>query len=117
MSGQSNVEYVFEAKDRDGDPVRCDAKSWKRKIAREHPELAGCERHVAEAIEQPDLIFRDRDYPDRRVFLKLGTVRPKFYLRVVVEYALIRGSFKGRVVTAFLTPDLREGDTLLWVRP
>lgn len=116
MSGQSNAEYVFEVQDNDGDYVRCDVKTWKRKIVREHPELAGCEAQARQAVDEPDLIFRDRDYPDRRAFLKLGTIRPNLYLRVVVEYSLGEGTFQGRVVTAFLTPDLREGDTLLWLR-
>jgi hypothetical protein len=81
-----------------------------------HPELGGQAGVVRGAIADPDLVVFDRDYPNRKHHLQRRSRRGLF-VKVVVEYRFSGGEVTGRVVTAYLTDRVRDGDTVTYVRP
>ena len=96
--------------------VTCSKARWRIKIEQNRPELIGRERDVQATIAEPEIVFEDRNYPDRKHHIR---VLPNgLYLKVVTGYQYDPESqqVRGRFVTAFLQDKLRDGDTPLYMR-
>lgn len=105
---------AINVEDHEGVPVGCGSERWREKIERNHPELIGREGDVALAIADPDFVLQDRDYPERRHFVR--RVADSLFLDAVVEYRYSHDGLRGSLVTAFLRSRLRRGDPVLYVR-
>jgi len=66
-------------------------------------------KKLPKAIEEPNAIFKDADFPDRQVYYYLTRKR---YIKVVVRF----DNSNGEVVTVFLTDSPKSGETLIWSR-
>ena len=113
MSG--NPEEFFCVPDYEGVDVLCERARWEEKIVRNRPELDGREDEVIEAIQNPELVLQDRDYPNRKHHIRRAP--EGLYLKVVAgyRYDAASGTVLGHFVTAFLQDRLRDGDTLLYI--
>lgn len=98
--------------DYEGVTVTCSLYQWVTKIEVAHPDMAGRERDVADAVQRPTLVLQDRDYADRKHHLVRTPTG--HWLKVVVAYEGEPRS--GRVLTAFRLRRLRAGDTVLYPR-
>ena len=111
----------FTCLDYEGVPVSCDTEVWHAHILREHPELAEHVETVQQALRAPMLVYQDRDYPTRKLFYLTFPLLPstrRRHVKVVVEYHQEQdGTVSGRVITAFPSRNVREGDRLLWTSP
>jgi len=91
----------------------CEPHRWAQKIDANHPELSGKQAEVAEAIANPEIVLQDRDYPDRRHFIRRNA--DALYTVAVIEYRYSRGLLMGHLVTAFVRYRLRSDDHVLYV--
>ncbi len=93
------------------DHICRDAKG--RQYLEESEEIAEFKR----TIENPDKTYgysRDRDYPNRIVYMTIHK-SGDYYNRVVVEFANKNFEGVGIVTTAFQPTNVREGDKPLWL--
>lgn len=102
------------AVDHQGTQVRCSRDHWRRKIVENHPELSDRQEDVVDTISDPDLVLQDRDYGNRRHFIRRDSTG--LYIDVVVEYRHMTEGIVGRMVTAMLRARLRSDDWPLYVR-
>ncbi len=112
---------ALECRDRDGTRIVCSRSTWEKHIIAEHPEMRDGEQSVVQTVEAPQLIYQDRNHPDRRIFYRrsvLAVPYDRSYLRVVVDYRKmrLRKSYTGYVLTAFPVENTRKGDTLIWTQ-
>ncbi len=80
--------------------------------------MDGRQSAVATALRDPCHVWRSGRFRDRLLYYRPRILpRPyeQEYLLVVVRY--IRGQGFGRIITAFKTPRIIRGDTLIWSRP
>lgn len=103
----------LDVADYEGVRVACDPQRWAQKIDANHPELTGKQAEVAEAIANPEIVLRDRDYPERRHFIRRNV--DALYIVAVVEYRYAHGLLTGHLVTAFVRSRLRSDDQVLYV--
>ena len=112
------MAFHFACSDRDGIRVSCDEREWYDHIVDEHPEVDGREEEIRLAISDPFAVYQDANHPDRKLYYRLTTQMPAplmlGYIRVVVQYRKRSREVRGQVITAFLSPKIREGDTQLW---
>lgn len=104
----------FDVPDYQGTRVRCSRDHWRRKIVENHPELSDRQQDVVETISRPELVLQDRDYGNRRHFIRRDPAG--LYIDVVVEYRHMTEGIVGRMVTAMLRARLRANDRPLFVR-
>ena len=113
---------MFEATDPFGRKVICYKDYYFDHICKRGREyLADPDEIEAfkKTIENPDLTYgycRDRDYPNRIVYMTKHKSN-EFYNRVVVEFSNQEFDGIGVVKTAFQPTDVREGDVPLWLEP
>lgn len=77
----------------------------RQHIFEHHPELSRNEDAIKESIQDPDVVFPDKEYHQRQLFEKAETsasFSPKFRVRTVVEYE-DNTLTSGYVVTAIKT--------------
>ena len=103
---------VLRVIDYEGVEVVCSLDQWVTKIEGVHPDMAGREREVADAIQRPTLVLRDRDHADRKHHM--ARTPTGHWLKVVVVYDPAQRS--GRVLTAFRHRRRRAGDAVLYIR-
>ena len=103
---------VWRTVDRMGREVALTADGWGH-IVGGHRDMAGREGDVLLAVERPDLVTRDADYPRRECHYR--RVSPRRYLRVVVNYRPVPpDEWAGEVVTAHYRQDVKRGEHPLW---
>jgi hypothetical protein len=110
--------YSFKCKDKDGTNVICFKDTWDNHIVAEHPFMKGCEAYVKSAIERPYTVYQDSGSINRLIIYKpyvLPIPFEKEYLRIVLEYKnhIIRG-ITAKVITAYATRNIKQGDILIW---
>ena len=74
-----------ETVDPDGARVVLDARVWREKIVRDHPEIASHKDDAVRAVSAPDHVAADPDSAARKRFYLRG-VGPSRWLLVVVSY-------------------------------
>jgi hypothetical protein len=108
-------------RDRFGRRISLTYERWSGHILILHPEMKALEHLVRRAIIHPDLIAVDRDYPNREVFYTLnvaGTLGNR-HVKVCVEFRskeLEDKMTEGIVVTAYITRQMKRGETPIWQR-
>jgi len=111
---------LFEVADPFGRKVICYRDYYFDHICKRGREYQSDPDEIEEfkkTIENPDLSFgycRDRDYPNRIVYMSRHKSN-EFYNRVVVEFNNEEFDGIGVVKTAFQPTDVREGDVPLWL--
>ena len=106
----------FEAMDYEGLLVRCSHRTWSRHIAFRHPEIEDQQAAVLATLNQPDLVYRIGEIPDRKLLYRRSVLSFPYeqdYLMVVVSYPPDSGSIAG-VVTAYRKAHSDIGDRLIW---
>ena len=100
----------FTAVDYEGVEVTCTSEQWVLKVDKGRPELRGRRQEMIEAIERPDIVLQDRDFPGRRHYVR--RIERGLYLKVVVAYGYDPELDKpvGFLLTVFICGRLREGD-------
>jgi len=101
----------FEATDPLGLPVTWTAEFYRRKVVGDHPDFAGLEGVVEEAIRRPNCICQDKDFADRRCYYLKDAYRGRFYIKAVAE---VRQG-KGRLVSAHPRSTIPDDETILKV--
>lgn len=104
----------FETVDPRGQRVICTTECWNEHILDAHPEMAGREGLVIEAINspKPGFIYQDRDYPNRNLYYHRPGATP-YYIKVIVEF---NEAGNGEVITAFLADSGKSGEVMIWPR-
>ncbi|PZC43285.1 MAG: hypothetical protein DK306_002132 [Chloroflexi bacterium] len=109
---------VIDVHDYEGVRVSCTRQRWTDRIEANHPELQQRASEVADAIQNPELVFEDRDYPNRKHHLVRTPDNPYgSLLATIVEYGYDTesGVTIGRIVTAFYKTRIRDDDTPLFI--
>ena len=100
--------------------VTIDRDRWNWKIINKHPALIGNEQCVVTCLQDPLYVMDDVDRPGTvECFYRPFTLPEPFhrtYLKVVVEYSAhpATGTIQGRVLTAYSTNDIKQGETQRW---
>lgn len=105
---------LFVECDPQGLEIYCTEERWNNHITAAHPELLGNELLARKAIRQPDCIFEKGDhfrYYYRLAGVELGKYRHLYILAIVRR----EGSYRGKVITAYITGNIKEGD-LIWIK-
>lgn len=85
---------------------------WNVHVLRPRPWMAEMLELVETTLIRPDLIFRDKEFPDRECFYaKFPRYLDADYMKVVVRYTQDN---EGTVVTAFVHRDHTAGEVQLW---
>lgn len=106
----------FTTADYEGVEVTCTSEQWALKVGDVRPELGGRRQEVIEAIEHPDIVLQDRDFPGRKHHVR--RIERGLYLKVVVAYRYDReiDALVGSLLTVFTHRRFREGDEVLYER-
>ena len=104
----------FEARDYEGKVVRCSHWRWEEHITAKHAELVDHQEAMSIAIGNPEHKYRSGRFPHRKLYYRQNVLPPPYereYLLVIVNYPVDLD--KGRVLSAYKTRRIREGDDLL----
>jgi hypothetical protein len=104
-------DILFRVRDYQGVEVVCSRQHWVEKIVARHPDMAGREQEVIEAIAEPEAVFRDRDFPSRKIHVRRSAGGGLLTV-AVVEYAT--SETEALLVTAFRRDRPRHGDVLIY---
>lgn len=106
----------FTAVDYEGVEVTCTSEQWALKVDKGRPEIRGRRQEMIEAIERPDIVLQDRDFPGRRHHVR--RIERGLYLKVVVAYGYDPELDKmaGSLLTVFIHGRFRKGDEVLYER-
>lgn len=114
----AGLPNVFEVTDPLGNRIVCERKQWDSHVVAGHivaghtrmfgPDM---EQEAGRAIEKPNAICRDADFPNRMVYYALRHSKQN-YLKVVTEKVKTK-NFK--LITAFVSDGPKEDEELLWM--
>jgi hypothetical protein len=84
-------------------------------ILDEHDDMADRLDAVRPAIDQPDYVTQDADYPHRENHYR-RTPSGQRYIKVVVEYRPVppQGTWVGKIITAHISRNIKPKEVLLW---
>ena len=108
------VSCEFETVDYEGKIVRCSHWRWEEHIAAKHHEVLGQQEAVRITIGSPEYKYRSGRFPHRKLYYRRNVLPPPYereYLLVIVNYPV--GLEEGRVLSAFKTRRIKEGDDLI----
>jgi hypothetical protein len=103
------MSNIIEATDPLGRRVVCTEENWKGHVLFVHPFMERRKKEIVEAIEEPNIITMDADFPNRDCYYYLIT---ESYLKVVAEF---RGN-EGEIVTSFISNPPKAGEKVKWMR-
>lgn len=95
------MSNIIETQDYDGNTVICTRAQWYCHIVKGHSIMGANKDAVIDTVHNPDEVFKDSNYGERKLFFKSSTKATygtKFDTKVVVEYADVS---KGEIVTAY----------------
>jgi hypothetical protein len=99
----------FETVDPKGRKVTCTEDQWNNHILTNHSDMAGQEKNVQKAIEDPSMgIFSDAKHANRNIYYRKPP-KKNYYIKVVVEF----DGDHGFVITAFPADSGKQGEKLL----
>src|SRR5665213_4478662 len=102
---------LFTVSDPQGIEVHCESGQWKEHVLENRPFMSGWENEAEQVIQQPNAIFRDASFSNRRCYYRLrGNGRS--YLKVVTEQVAEK---RHRLITSFPTDAPKQGETILWI--
>jgi len=108
-------EKIFETTDVFNKKVALYKEDYEKHILLGHPEMDDVEE-IKSTIEEPNVVYRSKNYEDRRIFLKLGANKKykNVYTKAVVEY----NDNEAKVKTSFLSSDIQgvEEGGLMYVK-
>ena len=101
----------IEVTDPRGRTIRCPGEYWEGHVLGHHPDLAGYEQQVRQALEFPidDCIFADKTFQNREVYY--GRLRNRLEIKVVVEFD---ASGEGTMKSASPSSKRVKGERLVW---
>ena len=105
----------FEASDYEGKLVRCSHWRWDEHIAAKHTEMVNQQEVVRITINNPEHRYRSGRFPHRKLYYRRNVLPPPYereYLLVIVNYPASLGE-EGRVLSAYKTRRIKEGDDLI----
>jgi hypothetical protein len=105
---------VWRVTDRRGREVVLTEDDW-RHVVLEHPPMVGREEDVRAAVEQAEMINRDRRRAHREChYRRPGPDRAR--LKVVIHYSPVppQGTWAGRVITAYPVEVIPAKEQQLW---
>lgn len=108
---------LFTCADRRGFEVVMYHDRWYDHVMEIHGELAGREAQVQRTIETPDQIRRDRRFPNRACYYRLGDLPPPMrhrHVKVVVEFEDTPNGVGGVVITAFIADQVDLQEPHIW---
>jgi hypothetical protein len=112
---------LLRCNDRQGRAVVLTEECWYGKILVDHPDMEDQISGVEVTLRDPDGIRLDRTHLRREYFYRTQAHArySHLYAKVVVEYANsgAQGVQVGRVVTAYLTNDFKQGEQASRLRP
>jgi hypothetical protein len=97
-------EILFSEATPLGFAVRTTREYWSL-INKKHPEIAGKEAELRQALREPHLVRRSAKDPSVYLFYRES---PPYYLAVVVK----RVADDGFIVTSYLTDRVKEGEVI-----
>jgi hypothetical protein len=108
------LEEIWRTQDRLGREVVFTTEC-RGHILDEHDDMADRLDAVRPAIEQPDYVTLDADYPHRENHYR-RTPSGRRYIKVVVEYRPVppQGTWIGKVITAHICRKIKREEALLW---
>lgn len=104
---------IFDVTDPRGYRVICSEATWQSHILANRPFMQGWEDEVQAAVENPTFgIYQDASHPERHIYYRLNTKKPR-YIKVVVHFD---DEHSGNVITAFPTDSMKAGEKLIWTK-
>lgn len=99
--------------------VEVEESDYARQDPEGPPGAPGRRRGDSLPDHRPWCIYADLDYSDRECYYRRSLLAPPYdedFLKVVGAFELpdALGIARGRIVTAFLTPTVKPGETLPW---
>jgi len=91
-------------------------KTGYDEVKNTHPEVETHFAMIRETIENPQRIKQDADYDNRLCYYTLYAEKDAYkgqYMKVVIQKSI----WGPRVVTAYFTINLKEGEELKWSHP
>jgi hypothetical protein len=114
-SGRIDLYDVF------GRQVVLSSERWENHILRLHPEMSELFVLIEQVLSAPDLVMIDRDDPNRESYYLLGVAGRDLnrHVKVCVEFPSGGSGHQpiGSVVTAYISRDIKKGETLKWQAP
>lgn len=117
----NNENILFSVNDPYGRTVICEKTYYFDHVCKDGRKYQSDPEVIDEfraTIQNPDKTYgycRDRDYPNRIVYMAKHKSN-EFYNRVVVEYENANFEGVGKVTTAYQPTDVRKGDSPLWLK-
>jgi len=108
----------FSTDDFAGRKIICTVLDWEHICRAPHEYMEGEEQEIIDGLMNPDygVRYHDADYPDtRRVYYKSHNQKHCF-VKVIVEFQDKDCNGNGRVITAFETVNLKDGERLEFPR-
>jgi hypothetical protein len=115
------MSELLRVVDRRGRIVVLHERRWIDHICDEHFEMHGHEVSVGRTLREPEFHTEDEVLPNREAYDKRGALPPPDkddFVKVVVGYREAdNGEIVGRVITAYATPGVKQGERLIWRKP
>ena len=105
----------FEARDYEGKLVRCSHWRWDEHILAKQAEMVNQQETVRITISHPEHKYRSGRFPHRKLYYRQNVLPHPYereYLLVIVNYPVSLGE-EGRVLSAYKTRRIKEGDVLI----
>jgi hypothetical protein len=102
---------IFAVNDPRGCLIICTETRWNNHILIERPWMAGWEKDVSRAVQDPIMICEDSDFENRIVYYYMPAPTKTRYLKVVVH---LLNSSNGEVITAFPTDSGKSVEKIIW---
>jgi hypothetical protein len=104
----------FETNDYTGIKIICTVLDWEHICRAPHEYMEGEEQEVIDTLRYPDygVRYHDADYPEtRRVYYMTHNMK-KCFVKVIVEFQDKASVGNGRIITAYETVNLKDGERL-----
>lgn len=109
------MKWLFEVRDRNNVPVRMSKATYDKHLPK-HPEIADYIEEAKLTVEDPELIYRDKDGCHHHYRFGLGEGKyADCYLRVLVRYPRRWGRKQGVVSSFWFSRNVGKGE-LIWMK-
>ncbi|MBL1123422.1 MAG: hypothetical protein D8M26_11070 [Ignavibacteriae bacterium] len=112
---EDKTEYVFYTADPQNNTVYLTSEKWDL-LTEKHPELHGEESEIKKTVENPDTIYKDKDFEHTFCYYRAhnNTILRTYGLNVKV---VVDRESQGAIKTTYFTDRSKEKDGLVYSKP
>lgn len=99
---------IFKTSSILGETITLTQENFEQHIVMRHPEMKGHENDIKDTIEEPNLVYKAKRFPETRKHFvrKTNKKEPSNYNNVIVEYT---GEDEGPVKTSYYSENIGVG--------